>query len=133
MTNQNIYGIKKTVDLSYDDAVSKVTEALKAEGFGVLTEIDVQKTLKKKIGKEFTRYIILGACNPNLAFNALSNEIDIGLLLPCNVVVYEKPEDQSVVVGAIDPAAMITITGRKDLDDFAESVKEKLSRAIATV
>ena len=88
---------------------------------------------KKKLDKDFTKYIILGACNPNLAFSALSDEIDIGLLLPCNVVVYEHPDDQSVVVGAIDPAAMITITGRDDLDSFASSVKEKLTRAIDSV
>lgn len=130
---QSIYGIKKTVEFSYEEAVSKITQALKNEGFGVLTEIDVQRTLKKKIDKDFTKYIILGACNPNLAFSALTDEIDIGLLLPCNVVVYEHPKDKSTVIAAVDPAAMIKITGRSDLDSFAASVKEKLTRAIDSV
>lgn len=130
---ESIYGLKKQVDLSYDDAIAAVKETLKAEGFGVLTEIDVKQTMKKKLDKAFTNYIILGACNPHLAFEALSNEIDIGLLLPCNVVVYETPEDKKVVVAAIDPGAMIKVTERSDLDDFASSVKERLVRAIEAV
>ncbi len=132
-TGDLIYGIKKTVDYEYEDAVNKIIEALKNEGFGVLTEIDVKQTLKKKLDKDFTKYIILGACNPNLAFQALEDELDIGLLLPCNVVVYVNPEDQSTVIAAIDPATMIKITGRKDLDAFATEVKQKLTKAIDTV
>ena len=133
MSNETIYGIKRTVSLSYEKAVQKVTETLKAEGFGILTEIDVKATLKKKLDQDFTKYIILGACNPPLAFKALSEEIDIGLLLPCNVVVYEEPKSGETVIGAIDPATMVQVTGRKDLQAFAEEVKKKLNTAIQAV
>ena len=129
----NIYGIKKKVNFTYEEAIEKITNALKEEGFGVLTEIDVQKTLKKKLDVDFTKYVILGACNPNLAHMALTDEIDIGLLLPCNIVVYENPGDKQVIVAAVDPAAMIRITGRSDLDEFATSVKEKLTRALEAI
>ena len=127
------YGIKRSVTLSYEDAVAKVTEALKEEGFGILTEIDVKKTLKLKMDKDFTRYIILGACNPPLAFKALEEEIDIGLLLPCNVIVYENPEDHKTIVAAIDPASMIQVTGRDDMQDFADEVRQKLTKAIESI
>ncbi|MBF0237994.1 MAG: DUF302 domain-containing protein [SAR324 cluster bacterium] len=127
------YGIKRKTTLSYDDAVKKVTETLKLEGFGILTEIDVKATLKKKLDKDFSRYLILGACNPPLAFKALTEEIDIGLLLPCNVVVYEEPGTGETVVAAIDPGTMVQVTGRKDMDDFANQVREKLTRAIESV
>ncbi len=127
------YGIKRSVTLSYEDAVVKVTEALKEEGFGILTEIDVKKTLKLKMNKDFTRYIILGACNPPLAFKALEEEIDIGLLLPCNVIVYENPEDHKTIVAAIDPATMIQVTGRDDMQDFADEVRQKLTKAIESI
>src|SRR3989304_5443947 len=86
------YGYSCEVNLSYEQAVAKVTETLKAQGFGILTEIDVKATLKKKLDKDFTKYVILGACNPNIAYRALSGEIEIGLLLPFNVTVYEKPD-----------------------------------------
>ncbi len=110
MTATNtIYGIKKTVSLSYEEAISRVTETLKSEGFGILTEIDVKQTLKKKLNEDFTKYVILGACNPPLALKALNEEIDIGLLLPCNVVVYEHPDDKQTVVAAIDPATMVKV------------------------
>ena len=84
------YGFAKTIDIAYEAAVSKVTEELKKEGFGVLTTIDVKDTLKKKLDVDFTRYVILGACNPPFAYQALQVEEEIGLLLPCNVIVYEK-------------------------------------------
>ncbi len=133
MQIDSAYGIKRTVPLSYADAVSKVTETLKMEGFGVLTEIDVQETLKRKIGKDFTRYIILGACNPHLAYQAFHEEIDLGLLLPCNVVVYEHPETGETVVAAIDPSSMVSVTGRADMQEFAGQVREKLERAVKAV
>jgi uncharacterized protein (DUF302 family) len=133
MNNKTIYGIKRTVSLTYEEAVQKVTETLKAEGFGVLTEIDVKATLKKKLDKDFTRYIILGACNPALAFRALSTELDIGLLLPCNVVVYEDPQTKETIVGAIDPAVMFQVTGQEELKTISEEVKHKLTRAIEAV
>ncbi|MGK0288899.1 MAG: hypothetical protein ACI86H_000320 [bacterium] len=127
------YGIKKISNLSYSDTVLKITETLKDQGFGILTEIDVKETLKKKIDKDFTPYIILGACNPILAYEALTNEIDVGLLLPCNIVVYENPKDQKIVVAAIDPTTMVQITDRSDLNEFAQAVKEKLTQAISKV
>lgn len=128
--NSTNYGIKKEVDYSYETAIEKVTAALKVEGFGVLTEIDVKKTLKAKIDADFTKYIILGACNPNLAFKALQEEIDIGLLLPCNVVVYENPKNGKTIVAAVDPASMLSVTGRGDLKGFSDQVKEKLTSAL---
>ncbi len=133
MKNNITYGIKRTVSLTYEEAIQKVTETLKAEGFGVLTEIDVKATLKKKLDKDFTRYIILGACNPPLAFRALSTELDIGLLLPCNVVVYEDPQTRETIVGAIDPVAMFQVTGQEDLKSISEEVKHKLTRAVEAV
>jgi uncharacterized protein (DUF302 family) len=95
------YGIKKQINLSYDEAIEKIKKELSKEGFGVLTEIDVKATLKKKIDVDFDKYVILGACNPNLAYKALQSEQDIGLLLPCNVIVYEK--NNITYVSAIDP------------------------------
>ena len=97
------------------------------------TEIDVKATLKKKIDQDFTKYVILGACNPGLAFQALSEEIDIGLLLPCNVVVYEHPENGKTVIGVIDPEMMVQAAGRQDLAEFAKNVREKLQSALDAV
>lgn len=131
--NKTEYGLKKEVDLSYEDAIVRITEELKKEGFGVLTEIDVKKTLKAKIDADFTKYVILGACNPNLAFKALSDEIDIGLLLPCNIVVYEDPKTGKTVVSAINPATMVQVTGREDLKEFSEQVGQKLTIALERV
>jgi uncharacterized protein (DUF302 family) len=127
------YGIKRTVDLSYEETITRVTETLKEQGFGILTEIDVKQTLKKKLDKDVAPYVILGACNPPLAHQALTQEQDIGLLLPCNVVVYEDTETKKTVVGAIDPEAMVQITARDDMKDFAAAVKEKLTKAIEAV
>ncbi len=95
-----------------------------------MTEIDVKATLKNKIDQDFTKYVILGACNPGLAFQVLSEEIDIGLLLPCNVVVYEDPEKGETVLGVIDQEIMVPATGRSDLDVFAKSVRDKLQTAL---
>ncbi|MCH8287526.1 MAG: DUF302 domain-containing protein [Candidatus Marinimicrobia bacterium] len=91
------YDMTKVVDGSYEDTIEKVTEELKKVGFGILTTIDVKETLKKKIGADFRKYIILGACNPNLAHRALQSEIEVGLLLPCNVIVYEEEEGRTTV------------------------------------
>lgn len=124
------YGLLRRVDLSYEDAVEKITANLKDQGFGILTEIDVKTTLKTKIDKDFTKYIILGACNPNLAFRALSSEIDIGLLLPCNVNVYEDPKTGGTVVSAIDPQVLVEVTGREEMKPIAEEVSAKLTAAL---
>ena len=127
------YGIKRTVDLTYEETIARVTETLKEQGFGILTEIDVKQTLKIKLDKDIAPYIILGACNPPLAYQALTEERDIGLLLPCNVVVYEDLETKKSIVGAIDPEAMVQITARDDMKEFAAAVKEKLIKAIEAV
>ncbi len=124
------YGIEKRLSVGYDEAVEKVTESLKEEGFGVLTTIDVKATLKAKLGADFKRYVILGACNPPLAYKAFTEENDVGLLLPCNVIVYEGEGGQGSVVAAIDPEAMLSVTGRDDLKPLAREVKAKLAKAI---
>jgi uncharacterized protein (DUF302 family) len=123
------YGISKRLSMDYDRAVERVTHTLKEEGFGVLTTIDVKATLKAKLDADFKRYVILGACNPKLAYKALTEENDVGLLLPCNVVVHET-DDGGSVVAAIDPEAMLSVTGRDDLKPLAREVKVKLTRAI---
>ncbi len=127
------YGYSRKVPLAYEQAVARVTETLKEQGFGVLTEIDVKATLKKKIDKDFTKYVILGACNPNFAFQALSGEIAIGLLLPCNVTVYEDPADGRTVVSVLDPETMVDLTGKPEIAPLARQVREKVVAALAAV
>ena len=107
---ETTYGIKIAVALPWDMAIARTTEALKAEGFGVLTTIDVQATLRMKLDREFRKYVILGACNPSLADRALQVELEIGLLLPCNVVVYENGPTETVVA-AIAPLAALGVVG----------------------
>jgi uncharacterized protein (DUF302 family) len=124
------YGLKVKTPLSYTEAIDAVTAALKTEGFGVLTEIDVQATLKQKLGAEMAPYMILGACNPPLAHRALAAEPEIGLLLPCNVIVYVAADGQTTV-SAIDPEAQFQIVGRADLAPLAREVGERLRRALA--
>ncbi len=124
------YGLKRTVNLTPDEADKKVREELHKEGFGVLTEIDVKATLKQKLGVDFRPYRILGACNPQLAHQALSAEIDIGLLLPCNVVVYEGEEEETSVVGILDPGVQLGVTGRDDINHLADEVRTRLSRVL---
>ena len=126
------YSFSKKVDLSYKDALQKVTEELQKEGFGVLTEIDVRATLKKKLDVDYNNYKILGACNPALAYQALSAEAEIGLLLPCNVVVFED-NDHNTVVAAIDAKAMMSVVGRDDINPIAEQVNKKLIKVIESV
>ena len=122
------YGISIELGVPYEQAVEAVTEALKSEGFGVLTEIDVKATLKKKLDVDFRKYVILGACNPLLAHKALSTELEIGLLLPCNVIVYE--EGDGAVVSAIDPIAAMGVVGNPELESIAEQVNTKLKGVI---
>lgn len=124
------YGITREFPhMDYDEAVARVTEALKSEGFGVLTEINVKATLKKKLDVDFERYVILGACSPPLAHKALSAEPLIGLLLPCNVVVKDRQGGGSVV-SALDPRAIFTLVGRDDVKPLAEEVAERLQRVM---
>lgn len=131
LMNQRDYGIRTTVNASYDETVPKVIEALKKEGFGVLTEINVKETIKKKLGKEFPKYIILGGCNPELAYQALTAETEIGLLLPCNVIVYEK--EGKTVVSAQDPEAALSIVGNPSVAPVAKRARERLVRAIESL
>lgn len=125
------YGFSKTVDMPYEKAVEKVTEELKKEGFGVLTTIDVKETLKKKLDVDFKKYVILGACNPPFAYRALLAEEEIGLLLPCNVIVYEK--EKKSVVASFDPMAMMSLVEKEQMRPIAEEVKRRLELAIAAV
>ena len=125
------YGFSRTLDVPYEEAVKKTTAALKEEGFGVLCEIDIKEKLKEKLGVDFRRYIILGACNPPLAYKTLREEINIGLLLPCNVVVYEADEVGKSIVAAVDAKAMLSVVGSNlILDSVAAEVNEKLQRVL---
>jgi uncharacterized protein (DUF302 family) len=127
------YGFSKTVDLPYAEAVEKARAALKAEGFGVLCEIDIKEKLKEKLGVEFRNYVILGACNPPLAYKTLQQEIGIGLLLPCNVVVYEADKAGKSVVAAIDAETMLSVVGANNatINGVATEVNERLQRVVA--
>lgn len=122
------YGLRRRTSLPYEEADARVRELLKEQGFGVLTEIDVKSTLKQKLDKEFRRYVILGACNPPLAYQALSAETDIGLLLPCNVIVYE--EGGGSVVAALDPQRMMELTGNPALSDVAAEARRRLEAVL---
>lgn len=126
------YGIKREVEKNFFETIEKVKEEFKKEGFGVLTQIDVKETLKIKLGEKFRNYLILGMCNPKFAFEMLKEEIDIGLLLPCNVIVYEGEEDKTVV-SVIDPVTMLDVTGRNDLLSTALIIKEKLEKAFNSI
>lgn len=126
------YGFRTTLDVPYETAIEKATAALKEEGFGVLTEIDVKATLKKKLDANFRRYIILGACNPNLAYQALQSEIEIGLLLPCNVIVYETDEGNSVI-SIVDPLMMLGVVDSETLNPIANEAKARLQRVLAAL
>lgn len=126
------YGFSKTTILSFDEAIEKVTGELKKEGFGVLTTIDVKDTLKKKIDVDFRRYTILGACNPPYAYKALSEEEQIGLLLPCNVVVQEK-ENNKVVVSVFNPEIMSRLIENNALAETAKEIKDKLVKVLNNI
>jgi uncharacterized protein (DUF302 family) len=126
------YAFGKTVGLEHDEAVARATEALGKEGFGVLTEIDVAATLKKKLGVDVPPYRILGACNPQFAHRALQAEPEIGALLPCNVVV-RTGEDGRTIVEIMDPAAVLGLVGRADVAPIAAEVRQRLERVLAAL
>lgn len=127
------YGMRTRVSAPYEQAVAQVTAALKAEGFGVLTTIDVQATLKQKLDVDFRRYVILGACNPPLAHRALSTELEIGLLLPCNVIVYEAEDGAGSVVSIVDPHAMLGTGINPSLAPVADEAAARLRRVLAAL
>ena len=122
------YGFGTKVGMPYEQAVSRVKELLQAEGFGVLSEIDVRQTLKQKLNAEFRKYVILGVCNPALAHRAFGIELEIGLLLPCNVIVYE--DDGEAVVSVMDPIAALGVVGNNRLQPIAAEARERLERVI---
>ena len=128
---ENRYGITTRLEVPYEEAVEKTKAALKEEGFGVLTEIDVKATLKQKLSADFRKYVILGACNPPLAHRALQAELEIGLLLPCNVIVYE--EDGGAVVSAFDPLVAMSMAENPALEEVATTVNAKLRRVIESL
>lgn len=123
------YYFTKIINEKFETAIEKVTDALKAEGFGILTEIDIKATLKKKLDVDFYNYVILGACNPPAAYKALQAEDKIGTMLPCNVIVQEK-EPGNVEVSAVDPAASMMAIENKELADIAVEIRERLQKVI---
>lgn len=129
--NGPTYGMRVALALPYETTVERVREALQAEGFGVLTEIDVRATMKKKLDVDYEPYIILGACNPPLAHRALTAEPEIGLLLPCNVIVYA--DGAGSVVSIADPRAMMDVTGNAALVPVADEARERLSRVLVAL
>lgn len=125
------YGYKKEVQLTFKEAVEKTKAELAKEGFGVLTEINVKETLKKKLGVEYGNYVILGACNPPFAYAVLKMEKEIGLLLPCNVIIFE--DNNRIFVSAILPTAAMKVAGNKSLDEIAKKVEEKLKKVVESM
>lgn len=128
----NDYGFRTTLPVAYADAIPLVTEALKQEGFGVLTEIDVKATLKKKLDVDFKPYIILGACNPHLAHQALQVEPELGLLLPCNVIIYDNGDGNSTV-SIVDPDQMLSVVKNAELQAIADQASMRLRRVLAQI
>ncbi len=122
------YALSVWLDVPYTEAVARATAALKEEGFGVLTQIDVRATLKQKLDVDFRDYVILGACNPPLAHRALQADLDVGLLLPCNVIVYEEGAGSTVAI--IDPISMLAVLDHPALEPIASEAKERLARVI---
>ena len=127
------YALRREVDLSYEEADRRIREELAAQGFGVLTEIDVRATLRNKLDVEFPPYVILGACNPSLAHRALLAEPDIGLLLPCNVVVRRDESSGTTIVEAMDPGPMIDLAGNDGLNEVAAEARSRLETALNRV
>lgn len=127
------YGLHTSVDLSYEDAIERVTGLLKEQGFGILTEIDVKATLKTKLDVDVDKYIILGACNPPLAHQAIQADPTIGLLLPCNVIVYENAASGKTQVSIFDPGVMTALNANQTVCDVAAEARERLEKVIAAL
>ena len=125
------YNYKRQVSLSYEAALQKVTAALKKGGFGILSQIDVKSVLKEKLNADFDKYIILGACNPSFAYQALKTETDIGLMMPCNVIVYEK--SGKTFVAAIRPTISMSMVGNEGLRDISAQVEAKLKKVVDNI
>jgi uncharacterized protein (DUF302 family) len=125
------YGFTKELNIPYEQAIEKVTAKLADEGFGILSRIDVREKFREKLGIDFMRYVILGACNPAKAHSAILAEQDIGLMLPCNVIVYEK--EGKTIVSAIKPTAAMQMINNKDLQEIAATVEAKLSKVISSL
>lgn len=127
------YGFSRTVDAAFDEAIERTREALKQEGFGVLSEIRLDEKLKEKLGVDFRRYVILGACNPSLAYRTLQEDINIGLLLPCNVIVYEADDKNRSVVSTIDPLEMMSVVGSPAITLVATEVHARLQKVVEKI
>jgi uncharacterized protein (DUF302 family) len=130
-SNKIEYGDVRTVNVPFEEAVSRLEEALKSEGFGVLCQIDIQAKMKEKLGINFPRYLILGVCNPPLAQQALQKDMNLGLLLPCNAVIYER--DGEVRIGAVNAVSMLSVAHHPELEGLARQVDDKLQRALNSV
>ena len=126
------YAFGRTVDLPYAEAELRVRAELQKEGFGVLTEIDVRQKFQEKLGKEFRNYVILGACNPAMAYEAFGKELNIGTLLPCNVTIYDGDDGRTVVM-VMDPVAALSMVGNPEMAEMAKIVKEKMERVLAAL
>jgi len=126
------YAFSTVLETSFEDAVDRIKDALKEEGFGVLTEIDVKTTFKKKLDKDFRKYVILGACNPPFAFRTLETDLDVGLLLPCNVIVYETDEKKAYIA-AINPVSALKVINKENLKQIAKEVSGRLEKVIEKV
>lgn len=133
MSHELAYGMTRSLPGTIEQIEDRIREALKVEGFGILTEIDVRATLREKLDVDFRPYKILGACNPPLAHRALSEETDIGLLLPCNVVVYAGDGPDEVVVAILDPVKQLGVAGRDDMQELAHEVRVRMERALASM
>ena len=132
MTTQNVLAFEKEISAPFSEAEEKTTAALKEQGFGVLTRIDVKATFKKKLDKDFRNYVILGACNPPYAWKTLNLDLNVGLMLPCNVILYEK-DDGRIVISAINPMAALQIAGNGELQETALEVSEKLKSVVDSI
>jgi uncharacterized protein (DUF302 family) len=132
MELQTAYAFGRELDASFREVEQKVRAELAKEGFGVLTEINIQDKFKEKLGKDFREYVILGACNPALAWEAFAREINIGTLLPCNVVVYRDDDDKTVVM-AMDPVAALGVIGNAELTEIAAQVRARMERVLAAL